>query len=173
MRIKRKMVLNMRKLIPAVMLSIAVLASAFLGFDRIKSAAAASISELPAGESSQCKPCKRAGAGEDNKAPDVTALELDKTELNLPPRTENDPKPGENYSRNMTVRVITKAEDPEGDILTYNYTISGGRIIGTGAKVMWDLNAIRAGTYTITAGVDDGCGICGQTVTQTVTVTEN
>ena len=60
--------------------------------------------------------------------------------------------------------------DPENDVLTYNYTVSGGRIVGTGAAVQWDLSGLQPGSYTITAGVDDGCGLCGQTRTETVRV---
>lgn len=70
----------------------------------------------------------------------------------------------------MTVSVATVAVDPENDVLTYNYTVSGGKIIGTGANVTWDLTGVSTGTYTITAGVDDGAGIVGQTVTRTVVV---
>jgi hypothetical protein len=66
--------------------------------------------------------------------------------------------------------VTTTAVDPEGDVLTYNYTVSAGRIVGSGATVSWDLSGVPTGSYTITAGVDDGCGICGKTMTQTVTV---
>jgi len=51
--------------------------------------------------------------------------------------------------------------------------ISGGRIVGTGAKVFWNLNGLLPGTYTITAGVDDGCGVCGKTVTQSLTVVQD
>ena len=69
-----------------------------------------------------------------------------------------------------TISVTTTATDPENDVLTYNYTISGGRIIGRGSKVVWDLTSIRAGTYTITVGVDDGQGVVGRTVTKTVVV---
>jgi hypothetical protein len=57
-------------------------------------------------------------------------------------------------------------------VLTYNYTVSGGRIVGQGANVSWDLTGAQPGTYTITAGVDDGCGVCGKTQTRTITVTE-
>lgn len=71
-----------------------------------------------------------------------------------------------------TINVTTSASDAENDVLTYNYTVSGGRIVGTGANVQWDLSGATAGTYTITTGVDDGCGVCGQTNTQTVTVAE-
>lgn len=74
--------------------------------------------------------------------------------------------------KKMEISVDTEANDPEGDVLTYHYNISGGRIIGEGAKVVWDLSGVEPGTYTITAGVDDGCGICGTTVTKTVAVKE-
>jgi hypothetical protein len=70
----------------------------------------------------------------------------------------------------MTVTVTTTAVDPENDVLTYNYTVSGGRVVGTGANVSWDLTGAAPGTYTVTAGVDDGCGVCGQTQTKTITV---
>ena len=68
------------------------------------------------------------------------------------------------------ISVTTVAFDPENDILTYRYTVSAGRIIGKGAKVVWDLSGVQPGTYTITAGVDDGCGVCSETVTKTVVV---
>ncbi|HEY2866785.1 MAG TPA: hypothetical protein VGJ02_06815 [Pyrinomonadaceae bacterium] len=68
------------------------------------------------------------------------------------------------------IRVKTTAVDPENDVLTYQYIVSGGKIIGTGAEVVWDLANTSVGTYTITAGVDDGCGICGKTVTKTVAI---
>ena len=73
-------------------------------------------------------------------------------------------------SSDHRIRVRTVATDPENDVLTYQYTVSGGKIIGTGAEVVWDLANTPVGTYTITAGVDDGCGICGKTVTKMVTI---
>ena len=71
-----------------------------------------------------------------------------------------------------TVGVATSASDPENDVLTYNYTVSGGRIVGSGAKVEWDLSGAQPGTYTITTAVDDGCGVCGKTDTTTINVKE-
>lgn len=73
---------------------------------------------------------------------------------------------------NREVSVNTISTDPENDLLTYNYYVSGGKIIGKGSKVIWDLSDVKSGTYKITAGVDDGCGICGTTVTKTVVVKE-
>ncbi len=68
------------------------------------------------------------------------------------------------------VKVETVAQDPENDPLIYDYVVSAGRVIGTGAKVVWDLTGVPPGTYTISARVDDGCGFCGQTVTKNVTI---
>lgn len=70
------------------------------------------------------------------------------------------------------ISITTEASDPENDVLVYDYKVSGGKIVGQGAKVVWDLWGVELGTYIITAGVDDGCGICGQTKTQTVVVKE-
>lgn len=52
----------------------------------------------------------------------------------------------------------------------YDYTVSGGRIIGYGEKVVWDLSGVKPGKYTITAAVDNGCGACGTTRTKEVII---
>lgn len=104
-----------------------------------------------------------------NIAPAIDSVALSSTVISLgcPPGTRS--RSGAcNDSR--TVSVSTKAHDDENDVLTYNYTVSGGRIVGSGANVQWDLTGAQAGTYTITTGVDDGCGVCGKTNTQTVTI---
>ena len=90
--------------------------------------------------------------------------------VNLPCVPGTQPRSGD--CGEPTVRVTTTAADPENDVLTYNYTVSGGRIVGQGANVTWDLSGVRPGTYTITAGVDDGCGVCGRTETKTIEVRE-
>ena len=130
---------------------------------------------LPGGVQTGCKPCLRPGSepGKEvyNKPADVTALELDKSELRIPPKSEVEPE--QDAGDSNTVAVATTAQDPEDDELTYRYTISGGRIIGAGANVSWDLKGVMPGTYTITAGIDDGCGICGKTMTQTVKIVQD
>ncbi|MEQ1764135.1 MAG: hypothetical protein ABL984_13465 [Pyrinomonadaceae bacterium] len=105
-----------------------------------------------------------------NKPANVTALAVSDSSITLGCEPGFRPKEGQTCSESTTVSVTTTAVDPENDILTYNYTVSGGRIVGSGANVSWDLSGAAPGTYTITAGVDDGCGLCGQTQTQTVTV---
>jgi len=103
-----------------------------------------------------------------NKPANVDSVTLSGSTVTLPcpPGTRS----ASGCSDNNTISVATHATDPENDVLTYNYTVSGGRIVGTGANVTWDLSGAQEGTYTITAGVDDGCGVCGATKTQTVTV---
>lgn len=71
---------------------------------------------------------------------------------------------------NKEISVETIAFDPDNDPLTYQYTVSGGKIIGQGAKVVWDISGLQPGNYTITAAVDDGCGFCGMTQTKTLVV---
>jgi hypothetical protein len=80
------------------------------------------------------------------------------------------PKEGQNCSDDQTVSISTKASDAENDPLTYSYTVSGGRIVGNGANVSWDLTGVQPGNYTVTVGANDGCGICGNTKTETITV---
>ncbi|MGI8470164.1 MAG: hypothetical protein ACR2N3_17115 [Pyrinomonadaceae bacterium] len=105
-----------------------------------------------------------------NQPANVTALDLDKTTITLPcpAGTSSASCPTDV----QTVGVRTTAVDPEGDVLTYSYTVSGGRITGQGANVTWDLTGVRPGTYTITSAVDDGCGFCGATKTNSVTVVD-
>ena len=71
------------------------------------------------------------------------------------------------------IEIATTGEsaDPT-DVLTYNYLVSAGKIVGSGANVVWDLSGVKPGTYTITAGVDNGCGVCGTTKTVTVRINE-
>jgi hypothetical protein len=89
---------------------------------------------------------------------------------------ECDEAPAQNKNRSGGIKkisVTTVARDAENDVLTYNYTISGGKIVGQGANVVWDLTGVKPGIYTITASVDDGGGVGGQTKTQTVIIKEN
>lgn len=106
-----------------------------------------------------------------NQAPNVTSLTFDRTVVTLPCAPGLIPREGTTCPE-PTVRVTTTAVDPENDVLTYNYTVNGGRIVGQGANVTWDLSGVKTGTYTIVAGVDDGCGVCGKTETKTIEVRE-
>jgi len=68
---------------------------------------------------------------------------------------------------NGITNVSVSASDPDGDKLTYTYSVSGGTISGAGADVQWTSPA-TAGEHSLTATVDDGNG--GQ-VAETVKIT--
>ncbi len=106
----------------------------------------------------------------ENQFANVDSVTLSKTTVTIPCEPGFRPKEGETCDDDQTISVSTSASDPENDVLTYNYTVSGGRIVGSGANVSWDLSGVEPGTYTITTGVDDGCGLCGKTDTKTVEV---
>lgn len=108
----------------------------------------------------------------ENLKPTINSLELSDTTIKLPCAAGERPKEGEVCSDDQTINVRTNATDPENDVLTYNYTVSGGRIVGQGSNVSWDLSGVNEGTYTITATIDDGCGVCAEPKTETVTVTK-
>jgi hypothetical protein len=56
-----------------------------------------------------------------------------------------------------SLQVTCTASDPDGDVLSYEWTTDGGKISGTGAAVNW--TAPRAiGTYNVTVVVKDGHG---------------
>lgn len=103
-----------------------------------------------------------------NQFASVTELNLSASEIII--GSDNQTKNKKHVGGRTKISVATTAVDPENDVLTYDYTISAGKIIGTGANVVWDLSGVKAGTYTITAGVDDGCGVCGETITKTVII---
>ncbi len=105
-----------------------------------------------------------------NPPANVDGVTLGETRVTTPCPPGYRPAEGSNCSDDMSVSVTTRASDPDNDVLTYNYTVSGGRIVGQGANVSWDLTGVQPGTYTVTVGVDDGCGVCGTTKTETITV---
>lgn len=94
-------------------------------------------------------------------------------------------------SRSRLVKVWILASDPENDPLVFNFMVSSGKILDAeivssrpdltfalresllqegGYEVIWDLSEVEPGEHKITVGVDDGCGLCGMTQTQTVKV---
>ncbi|MEO6334026.1 MAG: hypothetical protein ABIO91_03510 [Pyrinomonadaceae bacterium] len=107
-----------------------------------------------------------------NQFANVNSVTLSDTTITLGCRPGYVPREGTTCNDSSSISVATSASDPENDVLTYSYTVSGGRIVGTGANVSWDVGGLAPGTYTVTAAVDDGCGLCGKTQTQTITIAE-
>ena len=100
----------------------------------------------------------------------VTRLSIDKTELTTICQKTNGSENIPCQSESQLINVVTIAVDFAG--LDYLYTVSAGKIVGSGANVQWDLSGVKPGTYIITAAVDSGQGVLGQTRTQTVKIIE-
>lgn len=82
------------------------------------------------------------------------------------------PFEGQVESDDMIVKVTTKASDPENDLPTFGYVVSGGKIVGDGPIVDWDLTDAEPGTYTLIAMAQDGYGVTGRVAKKRVDVYE-
>jgi hypothetical protein len=71
---------------------------------------------------------------------------------------------------NVKVSVVVKNDKKKG--LVYYYHVSGGKIIGQGANVIWDFSGMRPGEHSITVGVGKDFIITGKTVTKRILVKE-
>lgn len=58
---------------------------------------------------------------------------------------------------NGIATVSVAATDPDGDALTYSYSVSGGAIQGVGASATWTAPG-QAGSCSVTVNVSDGKG---------------
>jgi hypothetical protein len=101
---------------------------------------------------------------------EIEKIELDRNEVIIPC------PPGMQQSKEKAcdgdnlIKIKTSAVNPRAALLVYYYTVSGGRIIGKGAEVSWDLSGVRPGTYTVTAAVGEESESITKTQTATVEV---
>lgn len=118
----------------------------------------------------------------DNYPANITALSLSRTTVFA----------AQNQSRQQIIKVWPLVSDPGNDLLLYHFYIEGGKILGgtnkggqnnlfvvkgsdlrsNDGQVQWDVTGLEKGEYRITAAVDDGCGLCGQTTTRTIEIIE-
>jgi photosystem II stability/assembly factor-like uncharacterized protein len=82
-------------------------------------------------------------------------------------------KSDDECANSKLIHVATTAIDV-GE-MKYVYTVTGGRIVGDGPTVQWDLTDLKPGIYTITAGISQpskifGWRVFGKTMTESVTV---
>ena len=99
---------------------------------------------------------------------DLFKMELDRDTFVAPCPPNYKCRQSDTYSAPFVV-TISNAERKD-DSLRYNYTTSGGRIIGEGARVNWDLTGAAPGTYTITVAITDNLRVRLQTATGSITV---
>lgn len=103
-----------------------------------------------------------------NASNDLFSLELDRYTITHPcPLSYRCVEQGD---KDSSVAVTVSGNRPENDELRYKYTTSGGRVIGEGAKVRWDLTGGQPGTYTITVAIEDESGNELQLITKTISV---
>jgi hypothetical protein len=76
---------------------------------------------------------------------------FDRTEaiIRCPPQSY----PNRACEDSLNVRISTVAKDVVKNGLEFYYLVSGGKIIGKGAKVIWDFTNTRPGKYLIAVGV--------------------
>ena len=100
----------------------------------------------------------------------IKKIELDKDEVFTPCAPGTQSMRGAVCDDNSSVKVKISVINPQNAELSYHYTVSGGRIVGQGARVSWDLSGVRAGTYTISVCIGGGSEFCPETQTKTVRV---
>jgi len=83
--------------------------------------------------------------------------------INVPGATPNNAPLIESVSCTQDVfaladnEMVCSASDPDGDSLQYEWSIGSGKIIGTGARMMW-VSPDTMGTYDVWVKVSDGKG---------------
>lgn len=95
-------------------------------------------------------------------------LVLDKNELCIP--CEPGFRPNEDSVCDINMLITVSAGESNDKNFSYKYTISGGKIIGEGAKVSWNLTGAQPGTYQISVDIQDKLNKIQKTETKTITV---
>lgn len=89
---------------------------------------------------------------ESNGFANVEAISLSKSELKACDVSSED-------QNELLIDITTLATDPENDVLSYEYRVTAGKIVGVGPNVTWDLHGVRPGIYSVSVRADDGSGI--------------
>lgn len=66
------------------------------------------------------------------------------------------------------IEVVASVRNPKNEPVQIIYFASGGEIIGSGPRVIWDLHQARPGNHSITVGIGEGMVIRGKTITKPV-----
>lgn len=72
----------------------------------------------------------------------------------------------------MTINVDAVINGKIGKKPNYEYSVSGGTIVGSGSKVVWDMSKAMPGTYVVTTTARGGSTKTKLSTTRTITVQE-
>jgi Icc protein len=93
---------------------------------------------------------------------DIRVVEEPSHEVNDPPVVLDIRAVPDRVKTAGEVRIITSAEDPEGDALQYIYEVQAGVITGGGKEVIWTA-PMEEGVFSISVRVTDGTGTSAPT----------
>lgn len=75
----------------------------------------------------------------------------------------------ENCTKNKPlIKVSTIVKNNKDKDLKFHYFVTGGKIIGEGANIVWDFNGEKPGKYSVTVGIGKESVIKGKTITRTL-----
>jgi hypothetical protein len=109
---------------------------------------------------------------------EILSLELDKKEAlyacpyHFLPNSCGKDENGVTKKDNLLITVKPLVRNPKNTQVFYEYKVTGGRILGQGREVLWNLDGARPGVYTITAWIRGERRVSVETKTESVTVTE-
>ncbi len=66
------------------------------------------------------------------------------------------------------IEVVSVAKNPNREPVNFIYVVTGGEIVGSGPRVIWDLHKAQAGKHSITVGMGEGMVVRGKTITKPV-----
>jgi hypothetical protein len=99
---------------------------------------------------------------------EVENVTFDKTDVNF-----LCPVSGSYCSKdNVNVKVATSVRNAGNEKWTYYYFVSGGKIVGEKANVVWDLLNAKIGKHTLTVGIGRNNLIPGQIITKSISLQE-
>ena len=79
-------------------------------------------------------------------------------------------RPNEDSDCDINIVIKVAVGNSENKNINCEYTVSGGRIIGEGAKVDWDMNGAQPGTYQIRVDIRDKATGQKSAATESITV---
>jgi hypothetical protein len=103
---------------------------------------------------------------------EIQSVKLDRNEVVIPcpPDKSNIKRENSVCDDDGSVNIKATASNPQNSQFDYYYTVSGGKITGRGANVIWDLTGAREGDYTISVQVGNEYQFSDKTITETIRV---